>query len=191
MSRRYGNTLIWRWLGLLIIVAVLVIEIAPHIMYNFTPSMPMGFYWIWKPQNAIRTGDIVMACVPLHTPAAQQGIQRHYLLTSRGALRCPGGVYPVVKPVVAVSGDLVSLARAGVSVNGKLLPDTRFIFRDPQGRPVWHMPFKTYHVRPGYFWLVSGLNPLSFDSRYWGPVSRADILRRAVPFLTFTWHPAN
>ena len=179
-----------RWTAALVAVIAFVAWTAPHIMYNFTPSMPVGFYWIWRPHGPVKVGDVVMACVPLDTPAAREGLRRHYLPMHRfGTLRCPGNVYPVVKPVVAVPGDTVTLSMAGVSVNHHLLRNTAIIANDPQDRPVWHMPLKSYLVPAHTYWLISGLNRLSFDSRYWGPVTRADIVRRAVPILTFSWNP--
>lgn len=179
-----------RWVAVLLAVMAFVAWTAPHIMYNFTPSMPVGFYWTWRPHGSIKAGDVVMACVPLDTPAAREGLRRHYLpIHQFGELRCPGGVYPVVKPVAAVPGDTVTLSMAGVSVNHHLLSDTAVIQADPQGRPVWHMPLGAYRVHAATFWLISGFNRLSFDSRYWGPVTRSEIIRRASPFLTFTWNP--
>ena len=175
------------WAAALSAVIALVACTALHIMYNYTPSMPVGFYWIWRPHGSIKAGDVVLACVPLDTPAAKEGLRRHYLpIHQFGELRCPGDVYPVVKPVAAVSGDTVTLSMAGVSVDHHLLPDTAIIQADPHGRPVWHMPLGAYKVPAGTFWLISGFNRLSFDSRYWGPVPRADILRRASPILTFS-----
>lgn len=179
-----------RWAAALLAVIAFVAWTAPHIMYNYTPSMPMGFYWIWRPHGAVKAGDVVLACVPLDTPAAREGIRRHYLpIHQFGELRCPGDVYPVVKPVAAAHGNTVTLSMAGVAVDHHLLPNTAIIQADPHGRPVWHMPLGAYQVPAGTFWLISGLNRLSFDSRYWGPVPRADILRRAEPFLTFSWNP--
>ncbi|OFA15479.1 hypothetical protein A4U49_12480 [Acidithiobacillus ferrivorans] len=180
------------WGAPLLAVIIFVAWTAPHIMYNFTPSMPVGFYWIWRPHGSIKAGDVVLACVPLDTPAAREGLRRHYLPTQQfGALRCPGDVYPVVKPVAAVPGDTVTLSLAGVAVDHRLLPNTAIIQADPQDRPVRHMPLGAYRVPASTFWLISGFNRLSFDSRYWGPVPRADILRLAVPFLTFPWHPSK
>lgn len=185
-----ARTRFLRWAAALLAVIAFVAWSAPHIMYNYTPSMPMGFYWIWRPHGPIKAGDDVLACVPLDTPAAREGLRRHYLPIHRfGELRCPGDVYPVVKPVAATAGDTVTLSLADVAVDHHVLPDTAIIKKDPQGRKVWHMPFGAYKVPPDTFWLISGFNPLSFDSRYWGPVPRTDILRLAVPFLTFSWNP--
>ena len=182
-----ARTRFLRWVGAVLAVIAFVAWTAPHIMYNFTPSMPMGFYWIWRPHGAVEVGDVVLACVPLDTPAAREGLRRHYLPVHQfGVARCPGDVYPVVKPVAAGPGDTVKLSLAGVTVDHHRLPNSAIIHEDPQGRTVWHMPLGTYKVPAGTFWLISSFNRLSFDSRYWGPVPRADILRRAEPFLTFS-----
>ena len=40
-----------------------------------------------------------------------------------------------------------------------------------------------YHVLPGSVWVGSQHSPLSFDSRYFGPVPSQGVLGRAKPLL--------
>jgi type IV secretory pathway protease TraF len=89
-------------------------------------------------------------------------------------LRVPGeperggmvALRPLMKHVVAVPGDVVTVTAQGTYVNGRLWPDSA-IPDDTHGYQPF--PFGTYTLRPGQYWLL-GTSPDSWDSRYIGPV---------------------
>ena len=140
------------------ILAGLACAGAAGLRFNTTPSMPVGI-WRVTPRGEIARGAIVTAC-----PAAREA--RRYLRPGD----CPLGVEPLVKPVAAVAGDVVTVSSAGVAVNGLPVAHTAQLARDSAGRSLQAVPAGRYRVAPGTVWLLSGHDPRSFDSRYFGPV---------------------
>ncbi len=94
---------------------------------------------------------------------------------------CPDGALPVLKPVVAVAGDRVVLATDGMSVNGRILPQTAPLHRDAAGRSLCPWPFGSYLVEQGSVWVASTYNRGSYDSRYMGPIRFNQIRARLRP----------
>jgi conjugative transfer signal peptidase TraF len=106
------------------------------------------------------------------------------LARARGYLRpglCEGGVQPVIKPVVAVAGDVVDLGPAAVVVNGRALPGSGSADADSSGRRLPHARWGRHVVAPGELWLVSTRVPNSWDSRYLGPISLSQVRAVARP----------
>ena len=141
---------------------------------NTSPSLPIGLY--------ITTADagakLVEFC-PVE-PFATLSIVRGY----RDPGACRDGAAPLLKPIVAKSGDVVEVSARGISVNGALLPNTAPLTRDTKGRHLEAWPFGRYVVDPGTIWVASCYHPRSFDSRYFGPLSIAAIRHRLKAFLT-------
>lgn len=151
------------------------------IQVNPTPSMPMGLYQS-APVGHLMRGDIVDACAP--KGAVLLAISRGYL--ERG-ISCPGGGVTVLKTVAAVPGNTVYVTRQGVFINGKLWPESKPLATDPKGRPL-HPDYGVHYLAPGQYWLM-GKNPLSWDSRYWGPVRMNHIRRSLRPIWVFSEQP--
>jgi conjugative transfer signal peptidase TraF len=127
---------------------------------NSSPSLPVGLYLTTRRDRA----NLVEFCPA--QPFAGMAIERGY----RDAGVCLDGAAPLLKPVVARSGDVVDYSRRGISVNGNLLPNTAPIPMDTTGRALTPWPFGRYIVHPGTLWVASSFHPRSFDSRYFGPV---------------------
>ena len=139
---------------------------------NTSYSLPLGIY--------IQTDDaraVLIEFCPVE-PFAAESSQRGYRTRGRA---CPDGAVPILKPVVAVAGDLVSVAADGIRVNGKLLPKTAPLFCDGAGRSLHPWPFGTYAVEKGTVWVASTYNRGSYDSRYMGPIRTAQIRARLRP----------
>jgi conjugative transfer signal peptidase TraF len=139
---------------------------------NVTGSLPMGLYRdsgraADRPNapNAFRRGAVVIACLPL--AVASFGRARGYL--PHGP-RCPGGVLPIGKVVLAIPGDTVRLNIAGISVNGVAVPNTQVWKRDGHGRPVPYVAPGEYIVAERSLWLGSSFSSASWDSRYYGAI---------------------
>ncbi len=94
---------------------------------------------------------------------------------------CPDGASPMLKPIVAHAGDTVEVSAHGIAVNGILLHNTAPRTRDTQGRILTPWGFGRYHVTPGFVWVASQYNPLSFDSRYFGPILVSQIRHHLRP----------
>ncbi len=148
--------------------------------FNFTESMPRGF-WLMEPAPThLARGVIIIVCPP-PGPAVRLALRRGYF--SRGW--CKSGSEPLLKPVVAVAGDVVRVSAAGITVGGVPVPNSAQLTRDRAGRKVMPVAPGTYPVRVGEMWLVSSYNRYSFDSRYFGPMPVSGIQGLARPIWTF------
>lgn len=144
---------------------------------NTSPSMPLGLWRTSALGGPVNRGEAVTACLPER--AARLAMRRHYI----GPGDCPDGSMPLVKPVAAVAGDVVTVTPGGVAVNGEPIPNSAPLARDEAGRLLHAMPPGLYGVAPGTVWLLSGYDPRSFDSRYYGPIPLASVRRIAHPVL--------
>jgi conjugative transfer signal peptidase TraF len=129
-------------------------SIAGHrVVWNLSPSLPRGLY-VRASSAAPDRGAIVTFPPPANAAAVIAA--RRYLPTSTSLL----------KTVVALPGDAACISEQTFSVNGRLIgPIAR---RDSQGRTL--VPFQFCGVVPPGCAFVATTSPLSFDSRYFGPV---------------------
>jgi conjugative transfer signal peptidase TraF len=79
----------------------------------------------------------------------------------------PARTYALIKRVVAMGGDRVTIGGAGVTVNGKPLAHSTPCAEDGAG---W--PLRTFLLGPTEVLLMSEYSPRSFDARYFGPFRR-------------------
>jgi hypothetical protein len=82
----------------------------------------------------------------------------------------PGGVEPVLKPVVAGAGDIVDLGPDAVIVTPSASRASRSAIVDGLGDPLPHAAWGRHAVAADEVWVVSTRVPNSWDSRYLGPV---------------------
>lgn len=141
---------------------------------NTSPSLPVGLYRTTSDPAA----KLVEFCPP--EPFARLAIKRGY----RSAGNCSDGAAPLLKPVIAKSGDIVEISARGIVVNGRLIPNTAPIAADSKGRPLSAWQEGRYVVQPDSVWVASSFHERSFDSRYFGPVSVHAIRDRVTPVLT-------
>src|SRR5208337_3391434 len=78
------------------------------IMFQITPSLPKGIYWIDHPER-IERGMICVFEIPQNVYA---------LMKTRGWLPEHLKFY-LTKPVVAIQGDIVDVSAAGLFINGR------------------------------------------------------------------------
>jgi conjugative transfer signal peptidase TraF len=91
---------------------------------------------------------------------------------------------PLFKPVVALPGDTVEVSSLGISVNGRLLKNSRLQLLDRKERRMRQIPKSIYKLPPNFVWLISTHHPQSFDSRYFGAVSTDNITGFLLPVWT-------
>lgn len=148
--------------------------------FNFTPSMPLGIYRLNPlPQDAIQRQMLVAVCAP--SSMVKLGRRRGYL--SGGP--CAGDTEPLLKTVVAVAGDRVDVWCRGVTVNGRLLHNSKPLAIDRAGRELSSSPAVHRRIPQGTIWVYAD-HPRSWDSRYWGPVTVRNVLAKAIPVLVAT-----
>jgi conjugative transfer signal peptidase TraF len=149
-------------------VLVCGIAIQAHRMtWNLSPSVPRGLYAL-ESRDASRRGDLVV-----FQPAPRAAA----IIYSRGYL--PPGAR-LIKEIVGVPGDLVCVRADGFFVNGVGFGDVAPF--DSHGLPLTPYPF-CGAVPPGQAFVATRA-PLSYDSRYFGPVPISS-LTPVVPLWTY------
>lgn len=151
---------------------------------NLTPSCPLGIYQLARDMNEqapLAPGQQILFCVSLNAPFLSEAMARGYI--TRGL--CQGGLAPLLKPIAALPGDVVTVRRTGVSVNGRQLPNSALATQDSSGRPLPSAMVGTHRVGIGDVWVISTHHALSFDSRYFGPVSVSAIQGTVKPLWVF------
>ena len=137
----------------LALAAALNAHASPILIYNKSPSVPVGFYW--RVAGAPRIGDLVYVPAAIAAPdfARARGFTDR---TDR-----------FIKRIAATSGQVVCAESNTISINGARVADR--LSHDKMGRPlpIWSgcRTLKADEV----FLLGDALD--SFDGRYWGPVS--------------------
>ena len=159
-----------------IIIAASAIAYVGGFRLNLTPSEPLGLWRIEAIQRPVDIGDMVFVCPPI-TPVFEEARRRDYLRW--GA--CAGGVAPLIKTVVALSGQRITIGD-DVLIDGHHLPASHVQTFDGAGRPL--SPYVGGIVPPGFLFLHSSFAS-SYDSQYFGPVPASGLLGFARPVFTF------
>lgn len=142
---------------------------------NLTPSEPLGLWRIEPLHRPVETGEMVFVCPPMTATFKQAG-ERGYL--RRGL--CVSGFAPLIKTVVAISGQHVEITDH-VIIDGRALSASTVRQRDGNGRKLTFDPGGV--VPPGHLFLHSSFES-SYDSRYFGPIPVGGVLGLARPILT-------
>jgi conjugative transfer signal peptidase TraF len=162
-------------------VALLVIGMACQAAgarVNTSKSIPVGLYWATS--APMDKGAYVLWCPP-PSDVFNEARARGYI----GAGFCPGNYGYLMKRVVATERDTVTVTGAGVSVNGERLPHSAPRQADAAGRPLPRYQAHGYVLGHGEVLLMSDRSTTSFDGRYFGPVSRAQLKTAITPILTW------
>jgi conjugative transfer signal peptidase TraF len=168
-------------------IAVMLLWTGFGVVFNYTHSAPFGLYREQFDSEAAIHGPApyVFFC-PDRRWSSMHGEPNY-----RDPMRtCPDGFSPLIKPVVAWPGDLVSVSADGISVNGHLLKNSAPIERDSKGQQLRPFAAGEYTVGPKELWVVSSFSPRSFDSRYFGPIPLKSIHSWLRPLLVErAYHP--
>jgi conjugative transfer signal peptidase TraF len=141
-----------------------------RLVWNASASVPPGLYRI-EPAAIPRVGDLV-AVRP--SPALTRFMaERRYV--EAGAL--------LVKPVAALAGTTFCRTNMRVTLDGRTVATA--LPRDRFGRPLpgWS---GCRRVARNELLLIAPELRASFDSRYFGPVDRAQVIGRAIPLWTWS-----
>jgi conjugative transfer signal peptidase TraF len=159
--------------ALIVIACVASLILFGHrLIVNRTHSLPVGlYYWTDSP---IKKESIVLFKPDQTTPLERLGIERGYEARE----------LPLLKRVVALEGDVVSVSSSGVSINGRLLPNSAPLSHDEAGRLLAMAQVGHFTLGANQAFLM-GVTPTSWDSRYFGPVSLARCSGSFVPVLTW------
>jgi conjugative transfer signal peptidase TraF len=145
--------------------------LAWHLIWNWTPSLPLGLYWLSRGAPPAR-GELVAFPVPSNVEDLVR--DRKYLP--------PGAM--LVKTVVAGAGDRVCTEDGTFTVNGHALAGGgRIAATDTAGRPLPH--YEGCGPVPEGWVYVASHYARSFDSRTFGPVRASDIRGTVMPLWTY------
>ena len=148
--------------------ALSFVHVTPRLIWNASASAPIGLYSIHQLQRL--TDDDLVAVNPPER-LSRFLARRDYLAA---------GV-PLLKRIVARPGQTVCRTGSVITVDGAAMGLT--LARDRMGRPlpVWQ---GCTRIAAGQVFLMNRRVPDSFDGRYFGPLSTAAIIGRAVPLWT-------
>lgn len=153
------------------------VSTALELRINWTESMPLGLYQRVDP--ALVRGEWVAVC--LDGEAARVARDRAYVIAGS----CASGVTEIVKRIAAVPGDRIELGQGGVRVNGEPIPGSELLDRDSHGAPLAHAEEGEIVLAEGRYWVMGTHVRRSWDSRYFGPIAREQIVGGARPLWTF------
>ncbi|WP_436883138.1 conjugative transfer signal peptidase TraF [Enterobacter asburiae] len=144
---------------------------------NISNSYPPGLYRLTTDATPFHTGSLVLFCPP-DGPAMQLALSRDYIKPGT----CRGGFSPVIKKIMAVTGDHIAL-NGIIRINSKSMPGYTVLKTDSHHRP---LPQRDdLIVPPNSVFLLSDHRPAdSFDSRYYGAVPVSQIQGHIHPILT-------
>ena len=140
-----------------------------RLVWNASASLPIGLYRI-EPGDHVRVGDLALV-------RPSPGIEA--LMAER---RYVERDVPLLKPVAAVAGATVCRTGLRVTIAGRTTVSA--LPRDRIHRPLpgWS---GCRRLAADELFLITPASPASFDSRYFGPVTRAQIIGRALPLWTW------
>ena len=145
---------------------------------NTTRSIPLGPYWTTS--APVEKGQYVIVCPP-NASVFHEAKKRGYI----AAGLCTGDYGYIMKRVLAVEGDVIAITSEGVRVNGHLLSLSAPLKADRVGRSLPRYQSNPFTLEASEVLLMSDASSISFDSRYFGPVKRAQIRGGIRPVLTW------
>jgi conjugative transfer signal peptidase TraF len=159
------------WLAYLMLCLVgltWIFRPSPHLLWNASPSVPTGLYWLSK-IDALKPGDLVAAKPP--QALSRYMAKRFYL---------PEGL-PLIKHVGALPGDTICRHGQVIFIDG--YPVATAQVRDHLGRalPVWQ---GCHRITANEVFLLNPEVDDSFDGRYFGVLPLASALGRTIPLFT-------
>lgn len=153
-------------LNIIFIIFVLgIIYLKKHYVLNLSPSIPVGFYRILEDKN-YKKGDFIEFKIP--TTAEKYVHGRNYLSKN---------IKTLSKQIVGVTGDKIEVKKKG---NTNYLYINNILYgyiasKDNEGLP---LPVISNQIIKENEYFVLGTHPQSFDSRYYGTVSKNLILHK-------------
>ena len=138
------------------------------LIWNASASLPTGLYRITA-APVLERGERVVIDPP---PRLRRFLAR------RGYL--PAGV-PLIKDIAGLAGDRVCRRGRDITIDGVEI--ARALGADRRGRtlPVWH---GCHLLAAGEIFLLNRRVRDSFDGRYFGILTRSEIVGRAIPVWT-------
>ena len=154
------------------------------VRYNQTESYPLGFWVLSGGYQEGSKGVLVLYC-PSDSEIFETARERGYLASG---YHCESGIAPLLKKVIAVKGDKVSISGKGIFVNDSFIADSVPFKKDGLGRDLPSLAVEEV-LSKNQVLLYSDYNSRSYDGRYFGVVNEDGIEGLIKP--VFTWSDQN
>ncbi len=156
------------WILILVVFCILGIIFISPVRFNITGSMPIGMYERLH-ESSLKRSDIVSVCLP--DSIAFEGKNRGFLASGE----CAQNTKPLLKEVIALPGDTVTVMDSGLCVNQKFYPAPQLLLDHNHVLIHRWTQNKTYHDIKSV-WLYGSNDPMhSWDSRYFGGIELKNI----------------
>jgi signal peptidase I len=170
-----------RWiveLGTVVVLAILVAVLLRTFVVA-TYSIPSG-----SMEPTLQIGDrIVVDKLSYHLHGVDRG--NIVVFATPPTENCAGGpVANLVKRVIGLPGEIISLRDGNVSINGHVLaepylpPNVRHDNYPGPSNATYSL-HEPYRIPPGDVFVMGDNRPFSCDSRFWGPIRESTIVGKA------------
>lgn len=154
--------------GIALLAAPTLAPPLPRLVWNATPSAPIGFYRV-APAARPPVGSLVLVQPP--SPLARLFAERGYI---------PEHV-PLLKRVAAGPGQILCRTGGEVSVDGHIVAVALALDRRGRQLPVWS---GCWTLTPDEVFVLSPGVREALDGRYFGPLPRTALIGVATPLWT-------
>ncbi|MBY0379365.1 MAG: S26 family signal peptidase [Burkholderiales bacterium] len=146
-----------------------VICLSKSVMYNITNSEQIGWYWVGMHRYGIENIQVgKLYTIKLPDTFMRVIRQLGYRANS----------YTLLKRVVARSGDIIEVDKAGVFVNRKLINNSQSK-QMVRGIELHPLPIGYKYILHNGEYFVMGETDSSFDSRYFGVMNKDNFISEA------------
>ena len=159
-------------------IVVIIICLIPFFMYyygfriNITASMPKGLYLLTRADH-FHDSDLV--AIRLSDDKQKIGLKRGYIKMKSTLL---------FKRLIASPRDSVVYNNNEITVNNTYKYKCLIFQKDSEGHKMNPIKAGVYKVSKNEYWVL-GENDGSWDSRYFGPVKRENIINKVTKILVF------
>lgn len=155
-----------------IVITIIVINLFLYVLgvvgvrINFSPSMKQGIYFVVR--KNLEKGDLVVICE-----------EKARIFLKKKDSVC--GYEELLKRVVAIPGDEVSIDKKGIWVNNKFIENSLKVNFNISNDLFTNILLNNYKLKKGEY-LVLGDSEYSWDSRYFGVIEDKNI-KEIVEFI--------
>lgn len=147
------------------------------IRINLTSSVKKGVYKVYSTE-CLKKDDYIALC--LNEKNSDSIFKKSYIKKGHD---CYGRYESLLKKIIAIPNDEIEINKNFILVNGHKTNLT-ILEMDRNNKPIPKNNYTNKFKLNGY-WVIGDNNPNSFDSRYFGEISKKQILYKAVPLLLF------
>lgn len=131
-------------------------------------NIPAGLYL--REDKPLGIGKMVTFCPP-DLPVFQEAKNNGLI----GGGSCPNGFECLMLKVAGKRKDVVTINDSGVIVNEKLLPESKPLMQDKEGRAMPTLRLDHYELKENEVLLMSDAGNDPFDGRYFGVIDVAQV----------------